>query len=947
VLKYASFEILAAQYAPADCVERRLRIKTAHRAVFDYEPRPGFLYVRSRAISSRMNDNFDLFPAEEIEAGWRTFIGKPVFVNHHNSNHKRMRGVIIDAALHQDANLDGSPDTWVEVLMEVDAVKFPKLAEAIVKRKIERTSMGVDCASTQCTACENIARTPLEFCRHIPAMKGMRYTRKNATTGKDENIIIGERCMGLHFFENSLLVEDPADPTAYFLGVDDRGLQMTAMRLAADDDVRWERHLEESTCSSCGKPITYHAGSNKWNHTNSDDAAACPAARARPPESYDSVPGQRTASRTAAKGWYIVDDMTGETYMGPFSSEAEANAWMTSWEEDVLEEDDEGEVFEPFGDVDKKMFYGHPVVKRLGSRTAAPYKERQVAPVEVDTLKGGSCPVCGNDQGYTEGSVCAMCGYETPPEFVQDPDVDLAQQVDLHQDKAEDMGMDPQQGLGVDETEVDDGKFENAEESFEEGPLDPEAAAELEALTPEEQEALKALDPKAKPVDPETGEPLPTETDPEAEGLTPEQRHLQETVPGKVEGDPAEPTLPDGHAPSETKGRDEERAKFEHAPEESEDEAFLPGADKDGKPKDGSEPEEKSEGGQESESTDDEDVKIRVKEDDDEKRRKKKGSKMAPPTARRGEPSPALQVLAAQRDQIEHQAKVIREQGDLIERQAQQIGALHRHRKEMQRSTQRRFALMERVVTGLAHHVPGMDQQRWAALVKQADVENPAQPVPEPSGSAAPGGSTEQARQTDDELSSEQVQSPGASGATDVAPDAQNVDLQSPGAVIPLSTEPEGDVTTPVAGTQERAPLEQVRTEVDVKTKDNPDTRPAYPLEGGPFAEKPTLSSKQQEPEPERMMASMRLARLRIEAGLEQREDLVIAEEIRTSASSLPEINHEIETLTQVVKVHGTKASNEPIVREAVGTRSAPSFASVPVTPGAPSFGEDDTAIFE
>lgn len=215
--KYATLEILDAQMAQGDTL-----VRNAHRHVFSYSPRPGYLYVRSRMISSRCNDNFDNFPAAEIESGWRSFIGKPVFVNHHNEDHRKARGMIIDAALHRDTNPDGTPDTWVEGLMEIDALTYPKLAKAIVLGHIERTSMGVDVERSQCSACNNVATTPLEYCRHVPGMKGKSFYRVTAA-GEKVSQLIYESCFGLRFFENSLLVEDPADPTAYFLGKPELG----------------------------------------------------------------------------------------------------------------------------------------------------------------------------------------------------------------------------------------------------------------------------------------------------------------------------------------------------------------------------------------------------------------------------------------------------------------------------------------------------------------------------------------------------------------------------------------------------------------------------------------------------------------------------------------------------------------------------------------------------
>jgi hypothetical protein len=252
--KFATLQVLEAFRAPEGVSEATMR-REAHRVGFTYEPRPGFLYVRSRAISSRCNDNFDEFPAAEIKAAYRTFIGKPVFVNHHNDDHRRARGVIIDAALHEDRNPDGTPDTWAEVLMEVDGRKFPKLAKAIMAGEVDRTSMGCDVARSVCSACNNVATNPAEYCQHIPALKGQRIFRINAATGRREGELIREKCYGLSFFENSLLVEPPADPTAYFLGVDDRGMKTEATRkiasASADDDNLY--HLGGTHHAACGR----------------------------------------------------------------------------------------------------------------------------------------------------------------------------------------------------------------------------------------------------------------------------------------------------------------------------------------------------------------------------------------------------------------------------------------------------------------------------------------------------------------------------------------------------------------------------------------------------------------------------------------------------------------------------------------------------------------------
>jgi hypothetical protein len=277
--KYASLEVLEAWRVPAGADIGKIR-KAAHRVQFDYEPRPGYLYVRSRMISSRTNDNHDTFPAAEIEAGYKTFLGKPVFVNHRNANHRRARGVIVAVALHRDKNPDGTPDTWVEGLHEIDAVRFPRLCRAILARKVNRTSMGVDVEWSTCSACGNKATSPAEYCRHLPALKGKKIRKRNPATGKVEEKLIHEICAGLSFFENSLLVEEPADPTAYMLGSPDaRGLAKAASASGPD----FRDHIGNS-CTACGKPVSYvqaraDRGLSPWRHhsTTADSHGAVPS----------------------------------------------------------------------------------------------------------------------------------------------------------------------------------------------------------------------------------------------------------------------------------------------------------------------------------------------------------------------------------------------------------------------------------------------------------------------------------------------------------------------------------------------------------------------------------------------------------------------------------------------------------------------------------------------
>ena len=151
----------------------------------DFRTDDGFLYARIRAISSRVNKNHDGWPSIELAGGqdifdkhasqsktaaftaavedganygYSTFLGKPIFVDHNNSDPSRARGVIVDAKLHvedqktasldpyyasEDVNPLHVPPTWVELLLEVDAKSFPKFAQAILDGSKDSTQ-GID-----------------------------------------------------------------------------------------------------------------------------------------------------------------------------------------------------------------------------------------------------------------------------------------------------------------------------------------------------------------------------------------------------------------------------------------------------------------------------------------------------------------------------------------------------------------------------------------------------------------------------------------------------------------------------------------------------------------------------------------------------------------------------------------------------------------------------------
>ncbi|HEY6019043.1 MAG TPA: zinc ribbon domain-containing protein [Candidatus Paceibacterota bacterium] len=173
---------------------------------FSFQPRPGYVYSRVRAISARINKNFDGFPSVELEKAASTFNGRPVFINHNNQDPERTRGVILASQYH-----GLSDDPHITILPEVDALTFPNLARDIVNGNMDSVSMGCDVDNSTCSYCGNVAKTAEEFCDHILNNKGQELTK--LVNGQPKRILVFEICRGLNFFEISF-VFDPADETA-------------------------------------------------------------------------------------------------------------------------------------------------------------------------------------------------------------------------------------------------------------------------------------------------------------------------------------------------------------------------------------------------------------------------------------------------------------------------------------------------------------------------------------------------------------------------------------------------------------------------------------------------------------------------------------------------------------------------------------------------------------
>lgn len=180
----------------------------AETAVIDgWQPREGHILTVTRAISARVNQNYDGFPSEELRKAYKTFLGKPVFVNHQNEDPTRARGRVVGTRY-----VENGADKYIEVIQEVNAKKFPLLAKELIEAGLDSVSMGCSAERTICSFCGNVATGMFDMCTHVLNFKGQKL-RRAGKNGQMEDVLVYEECRDLGFFELSY-VFDPADETA-------------------------------------------------------------------------------------------------------------------------------------------------------------------------------------------------------------------------------------------------------------------------------------------------------------------------------------------------------------------------------------------------------------------------------------------------------------------------------------------------------------------------------------------------------------------------------------------------------------------------------------------------------------------------------------------------------------------------------------------------------------
>lgn len=223
-------------------------------------------------------------------------------------------------------------------------------------------------------------------------------------------------------------------------------------------------------------------------------------------------------------------------------------------------------------------------------------------------------------------------------------------------------------------------------------------------------------------------------------------------------------------------------------------------------------------------------------------------------------------------------------------------------------------------------------RRQMEAMRRQADAENPAQPVPEP-GEEGAAASTDEARAADTTI---ELTQPG--GVMDAPSADASADVTTPGGVIPAEAAPTQNVEAPVAGGTD-VPVADVRTEVDVNASG--ETIGEIAFTEGEWATTAAAAKIRQ-----RVWASLRLAKMRRQAGIANGDEIDLAMQIESSRMTNGEIRTEIETLGRVANVRPQRTSSPAPQRTAART---PSLAGgVPTMPSVPSMSpSSDEFAFE
>lgn len=449
---YADAEVLDVKGSPVRQVTASLDKVADYE---NYRTDQGYMYVRIRAISSRVNKNHDGWPSIElagspeifkrhqaaegfvVEAadgnpkhGFATFVGKPIFVDHNNSNPRRARGVIVDSKFrvldqrtaagddywtNPDVDPEHLPASEAELLLEVDAKQYPKFAKAILNGELDGFSMGANVEYTKCSHCGNVAHDPAEFCSHV-MMKGAHHDIKTAD-GKRVSKKSYENCYKCAFFEISGVFE-PADETALAREV--------RSGIIHEGELYAGPGTELADPARPGQDSQVADLAMQYEMQGVDASTAMDMAQRKIEREHGKPPGhgEGATAEGLPKQWdYSPSDMNGmpgpgglEGFPPPHRPDSPATQFGDAAQEAI-----------------NQQWPKRPVPNdwRSSSQHTAenplPQEMMTRAPDEVDTLRDEQiCPICGSDM---DSETCKVCGFVQPPKEFDNPDLQEAQRV--------------------------------------------------------------------------------------------------------------------------------------------------------------------------------------------------------------------------------------------------------------------------------------------------------------------------------------------------------------------------------------------------------------------------------------------------------------------------------------------------------------------------------------
>ena len=197
--------------------------------------------------------NLSSWSSEHGVSRYQTWRGKPVFLNHANTDVKQAMGIVLDTFLKKVPNkrktMPGPSGDYWKVLscLAVDRGKNKEIASRIMAKDLSTYSMGtIITGGYLCSICNKQVGT----CRHLD-MRKPRYDMKLVDTGKElpeVAYVIGLDPVG---FEVSAV-----DVPAYEMAENDRVQYFEAsLLLVVKEQSCWGVHCQIPDSGGSGKPV--------------------------------------------------------------------------------------------------------------------------------------------------------------------------------------------------------------------------------------------------------------------------------------------------------------------------------------------------------------------------------------------------------------------------------------------------------------------------------------------------------------------------------------------------------------------------------------------------------------------------------------------------------------------------------------------------------------------